>query len=501
MAAPRAERAERCTAASSTRSALIGVMAGSAQIGMILDGEAPLSVMVEPLRAVVNDRLVELDEAPLDSSARGRWALCRADGKPLQHSQSLIAQDVMDGDLLWLRFLEDTERRTHVAEHISTAVAAGLSKRHRAIDPATAVRVGIGMLSVAVFLAVGLLAAWRYRHDTWLTAASAAAIAVAVFAIAAVMVAWAQTRFDRTAVDVLVFTGSPALAVATASAVPGPVGAPHAAVGFGVLAAGSVMAVRCGGRALATHSVIIMLSLAAMTVGVVQMLAPVNVMTLLGCMFVVGVLGYQSAAPIARWCAGIRLPVFPAADSRWIFEARPELPTVVHNDDGSTVLEGPASVRDVVVRAERARAFLTGLLVSFGALLVVSVTGMCDPGAERRWLPIVLGALTAGFLVLRARSFMDRVQAIIVAATAVIIVALVSVRYAVTLWTPLALAIGVVVLLAVPALGLIAAAVVPNTTYSPLFRKAVEWVEYLCLMPLFPLVLWMMNVYEAIRYR
>jgi hypothetical protein len=29
----------------------------------------------------------------------------------------------------------------------------------------------------------------------------------------------------------------------------------------------------------------------------------------------------------------------------------------------------------------------------------------------------------------------------------------------------------------------------------------VEWVEYLCLMPIFPLALWLMNVYEAIRYR
>ena len=52
-----------------------------------------------------------------------------------------------------------------------------------------------------------------------------------------------------------------------------------------------------------------------------------------------------------------------------------------------------------------------------------------------------------------------------------------------------------------PAAGMTAAAVVPNTIYSPLFRKLVEWVEYLCLMPIFPLALWLMNVYAAIRYR
>jgi hypothetical protein len=52
-----------------------------------------------------------------------------------------------------------------------------------------------------------------------------------------------------------------------------------------------------------------------------------------------------------------------------------------------------------------------------------------------------------------------------------------------------------------PAAGLTAAAVVPNTIYSPLFRKFVEWIEYLCLMPIFPLAFWLMDVYAAIRYR
>ncbi|HEU4363299.1 MAG TPA: type VII secretion integral membrane protein EccD, partial [Mycobacterium sp.] len=66
---------------------------------------------------------------------------------------------------------------------------------------------------------------------------------------------------------------------------------------------------------------------------------------------------------------------------------------------------------------------------------------------------------------------------------------------------PVALCVGLGVLLVLPAAGLLAAVVVPNTIYSPLFRKFVEWIEYLCLMPLFPLALWLMNTYEAIRYR
>jgi hypothetical protein len=83
----------------------------------------------------------------------------------------------------------------------------------------------------------------------------------------------------------------------------------------------------------------------------------------------------------------------------------------------------------------------------------------------------------------------------------VLIVAAIVVRYALVTASPLVLSVGVGILVLLPAAGLTAAAVVPNTIYSPLFRKFVEWIEYLCLMPIFPLALWLMNVYAAIRYR
>jgi type VII secretion integral membrane protein EccD len=103
--------------------------------------------------------------------------------------------------------------------------------------------------------------------------------------------------------------------------------------------------------------------------------------------------------------------------------------------------------------------------------------------------------------MLRGRSYVDRWQAITLAGTSVLIVATVVVRYALGLHSPLSVAISAAILVLLPAAGLTAAAVVPNTIYSPLFRKFVEWIEYLCLMPIFPLAFWLMNVYAAIRYR
>jgi type VII secretion integral membrane protein EccD len=131
----------------------------------------------------------------------------------------------------------------------------------------------------------------------------------------------------------------------------------------------------------------------------------------------------------------------------------------------------------------------------------VSLVGLSDPHAGHRWLPLLLAAFTAGFLMLRGRSYVDRWQAIILAVTSVLIVAGIIVRYVLVLSSAASVSVGVGIAVLLPAAGLVAAATVPNTIYSPLFRKLVEWVEYLCLMPIFPLALWLMNVYAAIRYR
>lgn len=488
---------------STPRAVVVGIMAGDGvQIGTLLDADAPVSVMLDSLLTVVNARLQELDEPALQAQGRGRWVLCLVDGTALRPAQSLTEQDVYDGDRLWLRFIEDRERRSPVIEHISTAVSVNLAKRFRAVDAKAAIRVGVATLAVGVMLASGLLAAWRYRHDSWLSAGFGAGLALVVLIAAAIVLLQARNATDRQVGDVLLFTGLVPLTVAAAAAVPGSVGAAHAALGFGVAGIGALAVIRLTGRQLATYTALAVIGVAVTLAGVLRMLFLTGPVTLMACVFLACVLGYQGAPSLSRWLAGLRLPVFPSATSSWVFEARPDLPTtVVSSPGGPTVLEGPESVREVVLRAERARSFLTGLLAGLGVLVATCITGLCNPTADNWWLSLLLAILTAGFLVLRGRSFRDRWQAITVTVTGLVIVAAVVVRYVLTLWTPAVLSAGVAALVLVPMAGLLAAVIVPNTIYSPLFRKFVEWIEYLCLMPLFPLALWLMNTYAAIRYR
>ncbi|MCV7377352.1 type VII secretion integral membrane protein EccD [Mycobacterium alsense] len=488
---------------SQPRAVVVGVMAGEGvQIGVLLDANAPVSVMTDPLLKVVNSRLRELGETPLEATGRGRWALCLVDGTPLRATQSLTEQDIYDGDRLWIRFLPDTEHRSQVIEHISTAVSANLSKRFAAIDPIVAVQVGASMVAVGVTAASALLAWWRWHHNSWLPTVYAAIIAAIVLSVAIMLAMRAKTDSDRRVADTILLSGLVPLAVAAASAPPGGVGSPQAVLGFGVLTIAAALALRFTGRRLAIYTAIVTIGAVTTVASLSRMVAMTSAVTNFACVVLVCVLAYHAAPALSRRLAGIRLPVFPSATSRWVFEARPDLPTtVVRPDGGAPVLEGPASVRDVVLQAERARSFLSGLLLGLGVLMVVSLTALSNPHTGERWLPLLLAGFSAGFLMLRGRSYVDRWQAITLAATSVIIVAAVVVRYALVLHSPLALSISVAILVLLPAAGMTAAAVVPNTIYSPLFRKFVEWIEYLCLMPIFPLALWLMNVYAAIRYR
>lgn len=488
---------------SQPRAVVVGIMAGTGvQIGVLLDANAPVSVMTDPLLKVVNSRLRELGEATLEATGRGRWALCLVDGTPLRATQSLTEQDVYDGDRLWIRFIQDTERRSQVIEHISTAVSANLSKRFAAIDPATAVQVGASMVAAGVVAASALMGWWRWDHNSWLPTIYGALIGAVAMAVSVMLLMRAKTQAERLVGDTMLMSSLAPLTVAAAGAPPGSAGSPQAVLGFGVLTVAAALTLRFTGRRLGAYTAMVTISGVATVASLARMVAMISTVTMFTCIVLACVLAYHAAPALARRLAGIRLPVFPSATSRWVFEARPDLPTtVVRSEGGPPVLEGPASVRDVVLQTERARSFLTGLLVGLGALTVFSLTVLSDPRTGQRWLPLLLTGFIAGFLMLRGRSYVDRWQSIILAGTSVVIVAAVVGRYAIVLQSPLAISISVAILVLLPAAGLTAAAVVPNTIYSPLFRKFVEWIEYLCLMPIFPLALWLMNVYAAIRYR
>ena len=259
-------------------------MAGAGvQIGVLLDANAPVSVMTDPLLKVVNSRLRELGETPLEVSGRGRWALCLVDGSPLRATQSLSEQDVYDGDRLWIRFIPDTEHRSQVIEHISTAVAADLSKRFAAIDPVIAVQVGASMVAIGVTTAAGLLGWWRWHHNSWLPTVYAGVIGAVALGVSLMLLMRARSQQERRVADTMLLSSLAPLSIAAASAPPGGVGSPHAVLGFGVLTVAAILALRFTGRRLAIYTALVTISLIAAVAALARMVAMTSAVTLFTC--------------------------------------------------------------------------------------------------------------------------------------------------------------------------------------------------------------------------
>ena len=287
-----------------------------------------------------------------------------------------------------------------------------------------------------------------------------------------------------------------------AVAVPGPLGAPQAGMGAGVVLAAAVLIIRFTGRRIGLCTAALVVAAAALAAGVARMLLLTSAVTVLTVVLLVAVVGVKVAPTVARQAAGIRLPVFPSASGRWMWETRPDLPTTVVVAAGKDPeLEGPESVRDVVVATDRVHSYVSGLLVGLCVLLVISAVALCDPHTHQRWLPLILAGVTAGWAVLHGRSYTDRGQASVLAVAAVVIVAAVCARYAIELWSAPAVLVACAVTVGVPAAGLVAAMVVPKKFYTPVVKQIVEWIEYALMVAMWPLGFWLMDVFAAIRYR
>lgn len=509
------------------RQVLVAIMVNDVSIGVRLDAAAAIGIQTPALVDVLNSRLGEIGKPRLSVRPgdavprRGRWALCWVDGTPLKPKRSLSEQGVFDGTTLWLRFIDDAEARIPVIEHVTSAIPAQLRKQWPSVTPPWAARVGVVLVAAAMLLVSMLLLRWRYGHDD-LIASAAAGVCSLVLIVAALVTGIRSARNRRVAGDVrsieperaeelraelfvadtFLLLAAATTAMAAALAIPGPLGAVHAGLGAAVTLAAAVLIMRFTGRHVALCTAVVVISAAALAAGVARMLLVTSAVTLLGIVLMVSILCIKPAPGFARMLAKLRLPVFPSASGRWIFETRPDLPSAVVVPSGDTpTLEGPESVRNVVISVDRAHGFLTGWLAGFSTLLVISATALCDPHTDRRWLPVLVAATAAGGILLHARSYTDRQHSTLLAVASVAVGLAVPLRYAVVLWSPAALLIGCATMLVLTATGLALAAIIPTHVYSPMFKQLVEWVGYLLLIAPFPLAFWLMGVFSAIRYR
>jgi len=454
--------------------------------------ESALRLFVEP-----GDGLREPDEQGMVSP--GTVTLSRLNGAALQRDQSLAQQSVKSGELLVLEVLDAGVTLTPVVENASSAIAKVLAATHPEVTERVAVRFAATAMAAGVLVAVGLaLSAWRLdlaAGNTWDLWPSVTLAGLAVVLLAAGSVAWWRRR-ELAVANALWLSSLAAAPAAAVMAAPGHPGAWHAVFGLttAVVVASVLWRLTPAPRGLLAW---VTVTAAGFAVMALIRAAGVSMTYLWVAALAFALLVLKKSDGLAGRMARIPPPKFPTITGKFVFD---DAEDIAAEALAAAEHDGTPSVAELARGAHRANTYLTGLVASTAVFFVLGAWGaVMLPGHGRWWLSTAYVLVLAAVLVLGGRAFADRVQACIVVASALVMTALVVVKYA--LWwhsPPVCLgAAGAVLALGVA--GLVLAAVVPHHVFSPVFRKAVEWLENTLIVLVPPMAFWLLNLYYLAR--
>ena len=483
----------------------VAVLFDGRQHDVTLPASSPVAAVVDALvrRLQTDDDSGEEGLRSPDENGMvspGLVNLTHIDGRPLNRTQTLGQQGVVDGDLLVLEVIDAEVEFTPVIESPSSAVAVLNKARTPVVTAATARLVAGIIVAVAVTVTTALLMlAWsrnRGAGQDWNLIPTAGAAGLGLLLIVGGALVWKQRRDSVTANALWLPGALIACPAAALMAAPGSVGPWHLtfAVMVAVVLAALLWRLSPAPRALMATIVIVGTGLAVLAV--IHALTGATLQNLSVAVMVLALFVLTGAPKIAARMAGIPVPPFPTVTGKDTFDnadaiAKEALVAAEH--------QGTPSVEDLRRGAEAANVYLSALLIAVAIFFVGASVFVVEPGRGRWWLATVFIGLLATVLVLRGRAFAARGQAITVVAAAVLMVMVTTVKYALAWPNPVAAYAAAAVILALGVAGMGAAAVVPAKVFSPVFRKVVEWVEYLLIVAVPPIAVWLLNLLALAR--
>lgn len=466
------------------------------EIDYALPAGAALIGVIEDLVPRINDILRRRGRPQLDETST--YQLCRADARPLDPQRSLDESDVMDGDALWLLPTEATERFEPVVENLATAIARSAAQQFATVDDAMAHRVagwlGAGLVAWAELILVRL---W-WHSGGWVPAVMSWALAV-ILLLAARLASKAVQVERRRAADGFAWSALIPAGAGTAVSVPGNPSGWHVLAGIALVLAGVAILALLTGRHMMAVAGLATVGVFAAAVIAVQSSAWVVRPERLAVTVLLAVLVVVTfATNIGVTGSGVPGPWFPSVTGRGVFETAPGAP----RDTVSPVPPSGAQTPErISAWARRSNHIVTGVLIGAGIAAVVAARYAVVPGQGVGWrfLAFTLGILV--ILLLRARSFVDRYQSVVLAVAAAMGLAMVIGRYAAA-GTPPSVAVTLVCVaatLGVAVVGLLGALVVPTAKISAPVRRVVEVSEYVLLALVVPWALWLLGAFSLLR--
>lgn len=472
-----------------------------ALLPMTLPAQAPLAMLVGPTVKAANAQLDSQGAGTL--ADRTRYEFARVDGSVLSDkpASTLASCGLKDGDLLRLVPAGQAVRFVPRIENLASALAAYLRGLVTPVTPQTAHTLAQATIIAAVLAAAAMV--WRSRlvMDTgwWIAAAVLAALAGLTWLSTAVTATrWPEHRGfgDASAATAIVLTA------ACLAAVPPGLGVPNVFLGAITVAAGAfTMAARtqrywgAGTALLCLGAVVTLLAgwslfwpLSSYQLAVVGLLM-VTILVI-------------RAPRLGLTLSRVPRQPFRSRRGRDQFDRAEGQPVDTVSPVDDTHPDPTAlSTEQVAAIARRARSVLVGVCVAAAVVQVVCAWLAITPHANRPVWTIVLVSAVAINLIIGARKFNDRVQAVALVGSSVTALMAIGYKYA---WSTPATDLAAV-LTFVGVASLIAAAIFLigsagwQYLFSPTTRKAVEWLGYLLIVVIPLLAVYLLNIFSFLR--
>ena len=493
--------AERVRLAEQVR---VAVLFEGRQHDLTLPASSPVAAVADSLVRVLltregnEDGMRRPDDERMISPGVVRMTLIS--GQPLDRTQSLTQQGVRDGELLVLDIIDAEVEFTPIFESPSSAVAVLNQQQHSVVTAETARRVAGVVVAAAVAAVTALLglAWWRNldRGQDWNLIPGVAAAGLAVVLLVVGSLVWWRAKDSVTATAMWlsgVLIASPAAAVMVT---PGYPGAWHLMLAAVVTAAVAAALWRLSPAPRIVVSATVLISTATAVLALIYALTGVSLQNLSVAVLAVNLFVLTGAPKLAARMAGIPIPPFPTVTGKDTFA---DADAIAAEALVAAEHQGTPTVEQLRRSAEAANIYLTALLVTVGVFFVGGSIWAVIPGQGRWWLATVYIGVLAAILVMRGRAFASREQSIIVVATGLLMVLITAANYALAGENTVTVYIAAAVVLGLGVAGLIAAAVVPAKVFSPVFRKVIEWIEYLLIVVIPPMAIWLLNLIYLAR--
>ncbi|MGN2641601.1 type VII secretion integral membrane protein EccD [Nocardia takedensis] len=469
----------------------VSVIGGNTQLDVGLPATVPIVAYITDLVRLIDSRNPDLSEnddgAPPTTQ---HWTLARVGRDPIPPHQTLVEAEVFDGEMLVLRAVASKEAPALFDDVIDAVARLGVDEQH-GWSARSARWTGLIAGLIAVLAALGLL---LVDKGTGFATGFIALGAGLLAAGASVIVARRYAEQQLTAIIV----GLYAIVLLGASAAlltPGALGAPHLLFAcVAAMAAALVIFAAARAGSMVTAAVVTGTTVVGIAAAV-RMIWDFETSVIAGGVLIAGLVMITMSPRMA--VAAARLPVPPVPTAGGAIDPADHEPRPTIADIGAIGATALPSAAGLEQRAHAANQFQSGMLLSAAVLTTGGAILAADLLGSARWQGQVLAAIIAIVLCLRGRAYADLAQATVLIGAGIVT--------GMTLVLGMAVAqedwrvIGASILLGLGAAVVGFGVVGPHTEVSPVVRRAIELFEYLLIVLIVPLVLWVMDIYSAAR--